>query len=303
MKNILIAGGSGVVGKRLTELLLERGYTVAWLSRETRQQPGVRSFTWDIKRQLIDKAAFEFANAIINLAGAGVIEKRWTRSYKNEIYNSRVQSTSLLADYIAHQTNHVNVLVNASAIGIYGNDFDKEATEETEPASTFLSKVCKDWEAAASQAQQSGVRTVFVRTGIVLSKNEGFIGQLKTPAKWYAGTALASGSQVCSWIHIDDLCAVYIAALENGSMSGAYNAVAPVPTTNKQLTYLLAKELNRKIILPNVPAFVLKLALGEMADMLIGSQPVSAQKILDTGFVFRFALADEAIHDLLGTRQ
>ncbi|MES2691414.1 MAG: TIGR01777 family oxidoreductase [Bacteroidota bacterium] len=299
MKNILIAGGSGLVGKRLTQLLQQKGYTVAWLSREAKAAAPVQTFTWDIKRQLIHKAAFQFADAVINLAGAGVVEKRWTSAYKKEIYDSRIQSTSLLVDYIAHQSNHVEVLVNASAIGIYGNDFDKEATEGMEPAHTFLAKVCRDWEAAASQSQQAGVRTVFIRTGIVLSENEGFIGQLKTPIQWYAGTALGSGAQLTSWIHIDDLCAIYINALENERMSRAYNAVAPVPVTNKQLTHLLAKELNRSIILPNAPAFALKIALGEMADMLIGSQPVSSQKITDTGFVFKFAQAREAIHDLL----
>lgn len=303
MKNILIAGGSGLVGKRLTRLLQQKGYAVAWLSREAKPKAAVKTYTWDIKRQVIDKAAFEFADAVINLAGAGVVEKRWTSSYKKEIYNSRIQSTSLLADYITHQSNHVEVLVNASAIGIYGNDLDTEATEGMEPAHTFLAEVCRDWEAATSQAQQAGVRTVLIRTGIVLSENEGFIGQLKTPIKWYAGTVLGSGEQMTSWIHIDDLCAIYIAALENESMSGAYNAVSPVPATNKQLTYLLAKELNRGIILPNTPAFVLKIALGEMADMLIGSQPVSSQKITDAGFVFKFARAREAIHDLLSKGQ
>lgn len=300
---MLIAGGSGLVGKRLTQLLQQRGYAVAWLSREAKAAGPVQAFTWDIKRQLIDKAAFEFADAVVNLAGAGVADKRWTASYKKEIYESRIQSTALLADYMAHQTHHVEAFINASAIGIYGNDFNKEATEKTEAADTFLAKVCKDWEAATHQAREAGVRTVCIRTGIVLSQNEGFIGQLKTPVQWYAGTALGSGEQLTSWIHIDDLCGIYIEALENISMSGPYNAVAPVPVTNKQLTYLLAKELNRSIVLPNAPHFALKLALGEMADMLVGSQPVSAQKILDTGYVFKFAQAGEAMHDLLGGRQ
>lgn len=303
MKNILIAGGSGLVGKRLTQLLQQKGYTVAWLSREAKAQPGVRTFVWDVNRQVIDQAAFEFADAVINLAGAGVADQRWTKAYKQEIYNSRIQSTALLADYMVHQSHHVQVLVNASAIGIYGNDFSEKATEPTPAANTFLGKVCADWEAAAAQAREAGVRTVFVRTGIVLSKNEGFIGQLKTPVKWYAGTVMGSGSQFVSWIHLDDLCAIYINALEDITMSGAYNAVAPAPVTNKELTRLLAKELNRSIILPNVPAFALKAALGEMADMLVGSQPVSAGKILETGFTFAFAQAREAMHDLLGEGQ
>lgn len=298
MKNILIAGGSGLVGKRLSELLQQKGYKVAVLSRQAKGKPNV--FEWNIKQNYIQPEAINFADAIINLAGAGVVDKRWTEAYKKDIYDSRIQSTQLLSKVISENKTKIKTFVNASAIGIYGNDFNVPATEQTPAAPTFLGKVCNDWENATKDA---GVRTVIIRTGIVLSSNEGFVGQLKTPIKLYAGCAIAGGKQMVSWIHIDDLCNMYIAALENESMQGPYNAVAPNPVSNQTLTHLLAKTLHRKIILPNVPTPIIRLALGEMADMLIGSQPVSSQKIQATGFRFRFDDAQAALKDLLQSKQ
>lgn len=299
MKNILIAGGSGLVGSRLTEILTQKGYHVAWLGRSKKAGSQVQTFLWDTDFKTIDTAAFDFADVIINLAGAGVADKRWTPKYKEEIYSSRINATRFLVDCLISRPHHVETFINASATGIYGNNFNEPATEETPSPLTFLAKVCRDWEAEADRLTAEGIRTAMIRTGIVLSENDGFIGKLKTPVLFYAGAALGSGQQLISWIHIDDLCHIYVAAVENSRIRGPYNAVAPVPVTNKQLTWLLAKQLGRPLILPNTPVFFLKLFLGEMAEMLVGSQPVSARKIQDTGFTFRFAQAEEAIKDLV----
>jgi uncharacterized protein len=299
MKNILITGGSGLVGSRLTEILTQKGYNVAWLGRSKKAGSQVQTFLWDTDFKTIDTAVFEYTDVIINLAGAGVADKRWTPKYKEEIYTSRVNSTRFLVDCLISRPHHVETFINASAAGIYGNHFNEPATEETPSPISFLAKVCRDWEAEADRLTAEGIRTAMIRTGIVLSQNEGFIGKLRTPILCYAGSALGSGQQLISWIHIDDLCDIYLAAVENSHIRGPYNAVAPVPVSNKELTRLLAKQLGRPLIFPNIPVFFLRLALGEMSEMLVGNQPVSARKIQDTGFTFRFEQAEEAIKDLI----
>lgn len=299
MKNILIAGGSGLVGQRLTNLLVQKGYHVAWLSRSKKTNSIVPVYTWNVHSKTVAPEAFEFADAIINLAGSGIADKRWTKKYKQEIYSSRIESTRLISKHLATHAHHVNAFISTSATGIYGNHFIETATEETAAADTFLGHVCNDWEAATRDAQAAGIRTVLIRTGIVLSENQGFIGKLKTPIKLFAGTVLGSGKQIVSWIHIDDLCNIYITALENTQMEGPYNAVAPVPASNKHLTGMIARQLHRPLLLPNTPGFVLKIVLGEMADMLIGNQPVSGRKITDAGFRFKFAQSEDAIRNLL----
>lgn len=295
--NVLLAGGSGLVGKRLTKLLRKKGHEVAWLSRQKRPAHDVRTFVWDVPGKRIEPGAIAFADAVINLAGAGVADRRWTESYKKEIYSSRIGSTSLLAAAIAADGKRVNVLVNASAIGIYGHHWEGTVTEETEPGNDFLARVCRDWERAALPA---GIRTCFIRTGIVLSENEGLVGKLKTPVRFFAGAAIGSGMQITSWIHLDDLCLAYLHMLENETLSGAYNAVAPVPVTNAELTRLVAERLNRRILLPNIPDVVLNVLFGEMAGIMTGNQPVSAKKLIDSGYTFRFSQAEEALRNLLG---
>jgi uncharacterized protein (TIGR01777 family) len=299
MTKIVIAGGSGLVGKKLTQMLVEKGHEVAWLTRNGKAKSPIKLFEWDIKNQTIDKAVFDFAEVFINLAGAGVADKKWTDAYKKEIYDSRILSTQLLANELAGKANKVHTYISASAIGIYGNNTALNTTENTTAADTFLAKVCEDWENAVKPIDKLGIRTGIIRVGVVLAKDGGFIKEVSTPINLFFGAALGSGEQQTSWIHIDDLCRMFIVLVENKSLSGVFNGVAPNPETNKKLTQLLAKQLDKPLILPNAPAFVIKLLFGEMGTMLLGSQHISAQKILDSGFTFQFPTAQKAMADLV----
>jgi uncharacterized protein (TIGR01777 family) len=299
MTKIVIAGGSGLVGKKLTQMLTENGHEVAWLTRNGKAKSTIKLFEWDIKNQTIDKAVLDFAEVIINLAGAGVADKKWSDAYKKEIYDSRILSTQLLANALTSNANKVNTYISASAIGIYGNNTAPNTTENTPAADTFLAKVCEDWESTVKPIENLGIRTGIIRVGVVLAKDGGFIKEVSIPINMFAGAALGNGQQQTSWIHIDDLCRIFIGLVENKSLSGVFNGVAPNPESNKKLTQLLAKQLGKPLILPNAPAFVIKLLFGEMGSMLLGSQHISAQKILDSGFTFQFPTAQQAIADLV----
>ena len=299
MTNIVIAGGSGLVGKNLTQLLSQNGHQVAWLTRKINNNLPIKQFVWDVNNQTIDKAVFDFADVIINLAGAGVADKKWTQSYKKEIYDSRIFSANLLATALSQNKHHVETYLSASAIGIYGNNTHLNTTEAVPATGNFLAQVCKDWEDAANKISDLGIRTSIVRVGVVLAKNGGFIEEVSKPIKMYVGAALGNGKQQTSWIHIDDLCRIFLHLITHKNLSGVYNGVAPNPETNLKLTQILAKQLHKPILLPNAPAFVIKLLFGEMGTMLLGSQHVSAKKIMETGFTFKFSHADLAISDIL----
>lgn len=299
MSKILIAGGSGLVGKRLTALLKQKGHDVAWLSRTGGETNGIKRFEWDLKREYIDKAAFDFADVVINLAGAGVAEHRWTPEYKKEMYDSRILSTRLLVQHIRSLAKPLQAYVAASAIGIYGYNTPKNTTEDAIPDGNYLARLCVDWEAETFPLLQMEIRTAIIRVGVVLAREGGFIKEVSAPVKRFVGAALGTGKQDTSWIHLDDLCNLFIAAVENQAMSGAYNGVAPNPVSNKALTALLAKQLRRPLLLPNVPWMVLRLLFGEMADMLVAGQHISAEKVLATGFKFKFERADAAVQDLV----
>jgi uncharacterized protein len=299
MKKILITGGTGGVGTHLTQKLLAKGYEVVMLSRKAGMKNGVRLFEWNPQNGTIDISAFDKVNHVIHLAGAGVADHRWTDSYKQEIYNSRIQSTRLLVDTIVQQRLSLDSLVSTSAIGIYGNDVKGIADETYPTADTFLASVCADWEAATQKASAFGVRTVIVRVGVVLSRETGFIPEVAKPIRWFAGAALGTGKQILSWIHMDDLCNIYIKAIEDTCMSGPYNAVAPFPVSNKDITHRLAAKLHRPVLLPPVPQFALQLLFGEVAATLVANQPVSCAKVQEKGFVFAYPNIDEALNNLL----
>ena len=296
-KNILITGASGLIGQRLKELLRQRRHTVSSLGR-TKKGPG--SFVWDIEKEFIEPGTFNNVDTIIHLAGAGVADKRWTKSRKQEIRDSRVKSTRLLFDELEKDDHKVKTFISASAIGYYGFEkSDEFLSENTSPGNDFLADVTRQWEEEADKIQTLGIRVVKVRTGIVLSKNDGALKPMVQTIKLYAGAPLGSGRQYVSWIHIDDLCAIYITAVENDNMQGAYNAVAPNPVTNKELTNAIARKLNKPLFLPPVPGLVLKLMLGEVADLVVNGVHVSSKKIEQTGLRFKFNTVEEALNDLL----
>lgn len=294
-----------MVGKALTTALLATGYKVIILSRSTegkKNSENILYARWDIKKQQIDLPALQQADHIIHLAGAGVVEKRWTIAYKKEIVESRTESSRLLIDALQKNTNKVKTIVSASAIGWYGADSDpvKPFTETNPAADSFLGNTCKLWEASIEPVISLGKRLVKLRTGIVLSNDGGALAEFKKPIRLGAAAILSHGKQIVSWIHIDDLCRMFVHAIENENMQGSYNAVAPQPVSNKALTISLAKAMNGKLYIPiHVPAFVLKLMMGESSIEVLKSTTVSCNKIADTGFVFNFTAIDTALSNLV----
>lgn len=297
MDKILITGGTGLVGKHLTQKLIQKGYEVVFLSRREGIENGIRLYKWDISSGYIDINAFKGVSHIIHLAGAGIADKRWSDAYKNEIYASRIQSTKLLVNTINKHQLKVQTFVSTSAIGIYGNNTIGLADENYPFASNFLAKVCVDWEAEAQKIDT--IRTVIVRVGVVLANEAGFIPEIAKPIKYFIGASLGNGKQFISWIHLADLCDIYIKAIEDKTMMGPYNAVANTPITNDEITSLLAQKLNRPILLPPIPKFMLTLIFGQVADTLVANQQISSQKLTNTGFKFQFPQIDNALSNLL----
>lgn len=306
--NVLLTGGTGLIGTALTKMLLAKGYSVTILTRDAghvkHKQADVTYADWDVKKQTIDASAIAHADYIIHLAGAGVADKRWTENRKKEIVESRTQSSALIVKGIRENSNHIKTVVSASAIGWYGPDTDASRLHgfvETQQADkAFLGETCRLWEESIAPVEELGKRLVKLRTGIVLSRNGGALNEFKKPLKAFVATVLGDGKQVVSWIHIDDLCLMYIAALENENMHGAYNAVAPQPVTNQHLTLALAKAMRGSAyITMHVPSFILKTMLGEMSVEVLKSATVSSAKIQAAGFHFRFPAIAGAIADVV----
>ena len=288
---VLITGGTGLIGTRLAEMLIDSGYEVALLSREPAKSSHFQGFRWNPRAGTIDEAAVPYADFIVNLAGASVSDGKWTDERKRDIMTSRLGGLALLHRELAKPGHHVRAFISASAIGLYGDAGAKLVNEETPPAlptHDFLADVSHQWELAAAPIAALGIRTVIPRIGIVLSTEGGALPQMARPMKLGAGAALGSGKQYMSWIHLDDLCRLFIAMLDDVSWNGTYNAVAPNPVTNLEFTETLAQVLHRPLLLPKVPAFGLKLAMGEMSDIVLASQNVSDQKVLAQGFEFEY---------------
>ena len=293
MKNILITGGSGLVGKQLTALLESKGYAVAWLSRKPQQRT---YFLWDVDKQELDPQALEWADAVVHLAGEGVAEKRWTVGRKKRILESRTQSTQLLYTAIQQAEKKPNTFISASAIGYYGFNTGTNLMEETSlPGDDFLAEVVVAWEKEVKKIEQLPVRCILLRVGIVLDAAGGALGEMLKPP---VAAPLGSGDQWMSWIHIEDLARMFVFALEKTTLQGIYNAVGPHPATNQQLTKEAAAAKGKPYVGIGVPGFALKLVLGEMAAMVLGGNQVSSQKIQKAGFEFEFPELKKALKDI-----
>ncbi|MEQ8469999.1 MAG: TIGR01777 family oxidoreductase [Marinoscillum sp.] len=298
MAKILITGGSGLVGTHLSHLLSSSGHQVRHLSRSHQPNGDYPTFLWDIQNQTIDEKAFDGLDHIIHLAGAGVADQKWTDKRKQIILDSRVDGIKLLHHYAEKLNLRLKSFISASAIGYYGLDTgDRKLDELKPPGSDFLAEVVKSWEAEADTFQ-SLTQVAKVRIGVVLSAEGGAMTEIMKPIKFYAGAPLGNGDQYMSWIHIEDLCRIFQFVLEE-EIEGTYNAAAPNPVTNEALTKSLARALNKPLILPNVPGFVLKLMLGEMAQMVQGGNYVLSDKIREKGFKFNYTNIDSAVKNLL----
>ena len=298
-KNILITGATGLVGSKLTELLLQKGYRVSHLGRTKRNGP-IPSFEWNINTEQMNIQALKGIDAIIHLAGAGIADKRWTEERKREILESRTGSSALLFKSLASQTHQVKAVISASAIGYYGFGLGEEVfTEESTPGKDYLAQVTQKWEAEVDKISSLPIRVVKLRIGIVLSERGGALVEMARPIRWGVGSALGSGRQYLSWIHLDDLCQLFINAIENEEISGAYNAVSGNWVTNEKMTKAIAHALKRPLLLPNIPPFILKLILGEMAMIVLNGSKVSADKIKKTGFTYAHPNLEESLSSLL----
>lgn len=303
METILITGGTGMIGHYLTKLLVKRGYRVTWLSRKAGEVyvdgKQIRIYSWNIQEQTIEEAAISSADHIIHLAGAGVADKRWTEARKKEILDSRTQSSKLLVQALQTMPNKVKTVVSASAIGWYGPDREDVRlpfTEDMPAYPGFLGDTCKAWEESIAQVTDSNKRLVRLRVGIVLSGTGGAIAEFKKPIAAGILPIFGKGKQVVSWIHIEDLCRLFIYAIENPEIAGVYNAVSPNPVSSRNLMKALAKNMRRSWAIPiPIPAFFLKLLLGEMSIEILKSTTVSSRKLQATGFVFNYPGIEEGV--------
>ena len=304
MAIVMITGGTGLIGSALTKSLVEKGHQVIILTRNSsnKKKTGNLSYSqWDPGKGTYNAHDFASADAIIHLAGANVAEKRWTDERKKEIIDSRVQGGELIIKVLREVPNKVSTILSASAIGYYGPDQIPASpfVEEMPPYHDFLGQTVSQWEASLNPVIQMGKRLVIFRTGIVLSRQGGAYKEFEKPLHFGIASILGSGKQVISWIHIDDMVRLYIAALEDEGWKGTYNAVAPVPVTNKELVLAMARQKNKIFVPLPVPSIVLKTLLGEMSIEVLKSTTVSSAKVEQRGFIFLYPTIDKAVAALL----
>lgn len=302
MDTVLITGGTGLVGRALTEMLLEKGYRVIILSRTSRRSnhPDLRYALWDIDRKTMDTTALQEADHIVHLAGANVADRRWTERRKQEIVDSRVQSAQLLYERLGDTPNKVKKVISASATGYYGPFKDQIFREEDPPADDFLGTTTQAWENSVRQMEQLDKKVIILRTGIVLSLQGGALREFYKPLRLGFATIMGDGLQWVSWIHLQDLVRLYFNAIVNDRLNGVYNAVSPNPVTNEELVLALARAAKGKSFVSiHIPAFALKLALGEMSIEVLKSVKVSSEKIQETGFLFSYPNIAGAVEQVL----
>lgn len=296
MSTVIITGGSGLIGNRLSELLTHKGYTVRHLTRSLKENATYKSYYWNLSEKYIDPSALLNVDHVIHLAGSGVADGRWTKKKKASILRSRVDSANLLFNNL--EGKNLRTYISASGISYYGIETSPTVfSEDAKPASDFLANVTVQWEKSAQQFKSIANRVVCLRTPFVMSHKDGGLAKMAKPIKLGIGSALGNGKQYMPWVHIDDLCNMYIQAIEDSTMAGIYNTSATQHTTNSELTAAIANQLGKKLWVPKVPAFLLKIILGEMSDIILNGSRISNKKILNTGFKFQFPTIDKALSD------
>jgi uncharacterized protein (TIGR01777 family) len=294
---VLITGGTGLIGSVLQAILGDAGYEVILLSRNVKSK---NSYLWDVEKNFIDKQAILKADHLIHLAGAGIADKPWTDERKKEIIDSRVDTSSLLVKSFKQHQKELKTVIAASAVGYYGFETSQHIYSETDkPAVGFLADTCVKWENATTAFNEVSERMVQLRIGVVLDKNGGALKKMAQPVHFYAGAAIGTGKQYMPWIHVKDLCNMILFALNNKNVQGVYNAVSSASTTNDVFTKAIGKALHKPILLPAIPAFVIKALFGDMAGMVLEGSRLSNEKIKNAGFRFQFDDIDLALIDLL----
>lgn len=301
---ILITGATGFIGKGLLGTLNEKGHEIIVLTRNPDSAKiylpvHCEVVAWNPEQTALPPGSLKGVDAVINLAGEGIADGRWSHDRKRKIIQSRVLSTRRLVDAMSNMKDKPKVFVSASAIGFYGDRGDEPLDETSSKGHGFLSKVCENWEDEIIKARDLGVRTVTLRVGMVLGHDGGALNKMLPPFKLGVGGKLGTGSQWMSWIHVKDMVNMMVHALENSSIDGTYNAVSPNPVRNREFTEILGRVQNRPTIFP-VPQFVLKIVLGELSELLLGSQRVMAEKIIDTEFQFEYPQLEKALREVCG---
>jgi uncharacterized protein (TIGR01777 family) len=309
MASVLITGGTGMIGKRISTLLIEKGYEVIILTREhisSESMPSLKYYSWDINNQIIDPKAIESADYIIHLAGAGVADKRWTETRKKEIVESRINSSKLIVNALTNYPNKVKAVISASAIGWYADkqllseEISYMHTEAELPDNSFLGNTCKLWEESILPVEKLGKRLIRFRIGIVLSNKGGALRKFLKPLKFGIAPIMGNGKQIMSWIHIEDLCRLFVFAIENQKLKGVFNAVSPEPVSNLNFIKKLAAIANKRwFFLVHIPSIILKIVLGKMSIEILKSTNVSALKIQTEGFVFNYPNLENALKKLI----
>ena len=301
--HIVITGGTGTIGRRLVFHLIKHGHLVTVVSRQNYKPanlPAKINFApWDGKTTAGWGNWVESADAIVNLAGAGIADAKWTEARKKEILESRVQAGQAVVEAIRAASKKPQVLIQASAVGYYGPQHNGQLITETSSAGNdFLAKVCQAWEASTERVEDSGVRRVIIRTGVVLDPQGGALPKLVFPFRLFAGGPIGLGRQWFPWIHYYDEVDAIRCLIENQAATGPFNLAAPNPLRNRELAKVIGKVLKRPALAP-APSFVFKLIFGEMATVLLDGQRVAPQRLQELGYQFRFPQAEAALRDLL----
>ena len=303
METVLIGGGSGLIGMRLSEMLSAIGYRVIHLSRKENLKAKFPKYKWDLESKYIDPKAIEEADYIINLAGAGVADKRWTDKRKALIISSRVESTLLIKEAVEQLDKKPKAFICASAIGFYGDRGNELLTEESDAGEEgFLAESTKAWESAIKELKSLSIRLAVIRIGIVLSTQGGALQPFLLQNKFRLGNYFGDGKQYYSWIHIEDMCRMFVYAIENERVSGIYNGVGPNPTPLYDFVKDISTALDKKALMIPVPEFVVRLGMGEMADIIFSSAKVSSDKIEKAGFKFEFEELVPALQHLISNK-
>jgi uncharacterized protein (TIGR01777 family) len=297
-KHILITGATGLIGKKLIHALQENGHTISVLARKPGKIKNVTVHLWNVYKHQIDPSCIQGVDTVIHLAGEGIAEKKWTKERKQKIIDSRVLSAQLIHKLIKDANAPVRTFISASAVGYYGDCGDEILTENSSNGYGFLAECCKLWEDAADKGKSLGMRVVKFRIGFIMARGEGALAALDKPIRFFAGAPLGSGRQWVPWVHIDDIVSMFAAAVDEPSISGAYNACAPFPITNETLTRAVAKALHRPVWPIHVPEKVLEMILGQMSNVVLISNNTSAQKLLDEGFKFKYTHLEDALADI-----
>jgi uncharacterized protein len=299
MQTVLITGGTGAVGLATSRLLASQGYKVIHLSRKENLSAEFPAYSWDLEKQTIDKKALEQADFIIHLAGTGIADKRWTAARKAEIISSRVESSLLLARFLATMERKPHAVIGASAIGFYGNRQEETLDENSAAGTGFLAESCAQWENSYQHIRNLGIPCSVVRIGIVLDKKTGALSKMLPSYHVRLGAYFGGGKQIYSWIHIQDMARILLFLVQNHPKNQVYNATAPLPVSNRELAQTIADVLGKKSLIVPAPAFAMRIAMGEMADVVLYGSNVLPKSLESAGFEFLYPNVSAALENLL----